>query len=334
MQLGSSPIVSVIIIVFNGAQYIRGAIESVFNQTFKDWEIVIVDDGSTDNTKSVLEPWIKEGRIRYLYQQNKGPSGAYNTGVRLAKGKFVKFLDCDDSLYPKQLEIQVNHLQNKPEEVVSVTDFEFEFDGQKRKNGNLWLENQDRQLAQFIKDNPCPGHTILISRNLIERSGGYDEELFSYEDSDLWVRALLQGAIFEKLDYVGCCYRIVGGSVSSDPEKMFRQRCKFYEKLNRIILPKSSQIKGNVLRQLLSSNTMLIDMCFARKINPAYCIPAILEASSKIYAQKVNKLRKLFLETVGFKNIAKLKYIKNCLINRNYHSSLLTTLWRNEENYT
>jgi glycosyltransferase involved in cell wall biosynthesis len=334
MQSASSPTVSVIIIVFNGAKYIRGAIESVFKQTFNDFEIVVVDDGSTDNTKSVLEPWIREGRIRYYYQQNKGPSGAYNTGVHLAKGKFVKFLDCDDFLYPQQLEIQVNHLQNKSEDVVSVTDFEFEFDRQNRKKGNLWLEKKDRQLAQFIKDNPCPGHTILISRNLIEQAGGYDEKLFSYEDSDLWVRTLLQGAIFEKLDYVGCCYRILGDSVSSDPEKMFRQRCKFYEKLNRIILPKSSQMRDDVLRQLLSSNTMLIDMCFARKINPVSCIPTILETSSIIYAQKVNKSKKLLLKAVGFKNIAKLKYIKTCLRNRNYNSSLLNTPWRNEENYT
>jgi len=334
MHLDNIPTVSVIIIVFNGAKYIREAIQSLFNQTFKDFEILIIDDGSTDNTRSVLEPWIKEGKIHYFFQENKGPSGAYNTGVRLAKGKFVKFLDCDDFLFPQQLEIQVKHLQNKSDHFVSVTDFEFEFDGKNRKKGNLWLENKDKQLAQFIKDNPCPGHTILISRSLIEKSGSYDEELFSYEDSDLWIRALLKGAIFEKLDYIGCCYRILGGSVSSDPEKMFRQRCKFYEKLNRILISRLNDLPDDVQRQLLSSNTMLIHMCFARNIKPSSCIPAILLASSIIYAKKVNKARKLLMKIAGFLKIARLKYIKTCFMNRRYAISLLTTPWRDEANYT
>jgi glycosyltransferase involved in cell wall biosynthesis len=323
------PTVSVIIIVFNGAKYIKDAIESVFNQTFKDFEIVVVDDGSTDNTKAVLEPWIREGKIRYFYQENKGTSGAYNTGLRLARGKYIKFLDCDDFLYPKQLEIQVNHLKDRPECVISVTDYEFEFEGKNRKRGNLWLE-KDNQLAQFIEANPCPGHAILISHSLIEQAGGYDEELVNQEDTDLWVRVLLQGGIFEKVDYIGCCYRILEGSVSSDPDKFFRDTCKYYEKLNRTLLSSIGQLNDAVLRKMLFANTKLIHICFARKIKPLACLPMPLKVSSIIYAMRTNRLRKILLKIIGFKNIALLKYYKTCLKNRNYQRGLLRTSWRDE----
>jgi glycosyltransferase involved in cell wall biosynthesis len=328
MQPIHSPVVSIIIIVFNGAKYIHTAIESVFRQTFQDFEIVVVDDGSTDNIKEVLEPWIKKGKVYYFYQQNKGVSGAYNTGVRMAKGQYIKFLDCDDWIYPQQLEKQVNHLQGKSESIISVTDYEFEFENKNRKSVKVWLESN--QLAQFIEDNQCPCHAILINRSLINKAGGYDEELSAYEDSDLWIRCLLHGGFFERVEYTGCCYRILGGSVSSDSEKMFRQRSKFHEKLNRNVLPQLNQLHNKVLARLLLSNIRLIHMCLARDINPLSFIPMTFQTSRMIYGIKIHGIRRLFLKIVGFKNITALKYLRNCLLKHGYRDSLLKTIWREE----
>src|SRR3989338_7230913 len=123
----SQPMVSVIIPVLNGAKYIRDAVNSVLGQTFKDFEIIVVDNGSTDETKAVLEPWVKRGEVHYLHEMNKGPARARNAGIRHARGKYLKFLDYDDLLYKNQLEYQVNHLKDKNEFVISATDYELEF---------------------------------------------------------------------------------------------------------------------------------------------------------------------------------------------------------------
>ena len=100
--------VSVIIPTFNCAQLIAEAIDSVLAQTCADVEIIIVDDGSTDNTKEVISPYLKDKRIQYTFQQNKGLAAARNTGIHLATGEFLKFLDSDDFLYPQQIEMQIN----------------------------------------------------------------------------------------------------------------------------------------------------------------------------------------------------------------------------------
>lgn len=147
--------VSVIIPTYNGAHYICDAVKSVLNQTFKEFEILVIDDGSTDNTKSLLEAWIKEGAIKYIYQSNKGLSGARNTGIQQAQGLYLKFLDCDDLLYPRQLELQVNQLKDKDEGVVSATDYQLEFESKFKKDIKIHLGDHS-QISRFIEYNPCP----------------------------------------------------------------------------------------------------------------------------------------------------------------------------------
>ena len=101
------PTVSVIIPAYNRADLIGETLESVFAQTYRDYEIIVVDDGSTDNTKEVLASLAAAGKLRYTYQENAGLPAARNTGIRLAVGKYVAFLDSDDLFAPDKLEKQV-----------------------------------------------------------------------------------------------------------------------------------------------------------------------------------------------------------------------------------
>ncbi len=323
--------VSVIIPVFNGAQCIQGAIESVLNQTFKDLEIIVVDDGSTDDTKTILDPLVKEGKIQYIYQPNKGLAGARNTGIRHAKGQYLKFLDCDDILYSQQLELQVKHLQNKPYTVISATDYELEFETKNKISVHLYLRND--LLAQFIEGNPCPVHTILINRNLVEQAGSFDETLLSHEDSDLWLRILMQGGSFEKVEYIGCCYRIHKGALSDNSSKMFQHQIKFTEKLNQTLMPQFDQLPQETLRQLYYRNFQDIHKCFAQTINPSQYLHITLKANQLLYLKKASILGKIKIFLLGFKNIAWKEYTKSCQIDPNYSKKLMSTAWRNEEFY-
>lgn len=329
-----NPLVSVIIPVYNGTAFIRGAIESVFNQTLQDFEIIVVDDGSTDGTKDILDSWIRQNRIRYIYQQNKGLAGARNTGIRLAKGKFLKFLDCDDWLYPEQLQLQVEHLKNKSDYVISATDYELEFESKRKKVCRLWLGNKS-QLARFIHGNPCPIHIILVQRSLVERMGGFDEGLRSFEDTDLWLQALIQGCIFERVEYVGCCYRILNTSLSADGKNMFDHHCKFSEKLNRALLPSIDHLPDEVMQNLIMVNIELIHTCFIYKIDPLSCLPVTSRVSDSLYQTKTFGIGRLLVKTIGIKQFAWIKYWKNCLTDRNYYVRLrdAESYWRKEDSY-
>jgi glycosyltransferase involved in cell wall biosynthesis len=320
--------VSVIIPVFNGAAYIRGAIESVLNQTLKDVEIIVVDDGSTDETFSVIEPWIKENRVRYIRQNNKGLSGARNTGISLAAGEFIKFLDADDLLHPQQLERQTRHLANKPDHFISVTDFEFEYENKTRKYSKVFLGRMS-PLARFISGNLGPPHIFLVRRSIIERIGGFDENLPTAEDSDFWLRAMIKGCVVEKVDYNGCVYRILGGSLDSDAERRLKNISKVYEKLNRSLLPELKDLPDEVLEQLLLKNFSLVHRCFKMQFKPASYLPTALKVNHIIYANKMDGLRKVLLKMVGVENLAFLKYAKAYLTDRDYYDKLNVATWRN-----
>ncbi|MBF0503866.1 MAG: glycosyltransferase [Candidatus Omnitrophica bacterium] len=325
------PIVSVIIPVFNGAKYIRGAIESLIQQTYKDFEIIVVDDGSVDSTKDVLASWILDGTLQYIYQKNKGLAGARNTGIRNAKGQYLKFLDCDDLLYPEQLERQVEHLKNKSPLVISATGYELEFEDKSKILIQLFLK--DNQLAQFIGGNPCPVHSLLTHREIIEKSGGFDETLLSEEDSDLWLRMLINGAIFEKIDYIGCCYRIINGAKSSNREQMFLNHCKLLEKLNSGLTPKLYQLDEKILRELYWANTSLIDKCYAVKTKPSSVIPNTIRTNCKIYKMKLGFLNRLIFNVRRYENITYKEYRKACQIDSNYPNKLMNTAWRDKDFY-
>jgi glycosyltransferase involved in cell wall biosynthesis len=109
----TEPMVSIIIPTYNRAGFIARAIDSALAQTYTDYEIIVVDDGSTDNTKEVLKPY--ENKIQYIYEENSGSSAARNTGIRAAKGKWLAFLDSDDEWLPKKLDIQMKSLISNSE---------------------------------------------------------------------------------------------------------------------------------------------------------------------------------------------------------------------------
>ena len=123
MQIRTQPEISVIIPAYNGARYICDSIESVLGQTCNRFEVVVVDDGSTDGTREVLEPYIENSSIRYYYQDNAGHGAARNTGIKHARGEYISFHDQDDWLEEDSLERRLNFYKRYPELGLVCSDF-------------------------------------------------------------------------------------------------------------------------------------------------------------------------------------------------------------------
>jgi glycosyltransferase involved in cell wall biosynthesis len=174
-------IVSVIIPTYNRADCITRAIDSVLAQKYKNYEIIVVDDGSTDDTRRVLEPYMN--RIRYIYQENAGCAAARNTGIRASCGEWIAFLDSDDRWLPEKLEYQMAYLKETGAEVCYTNSY-FDF-GDETENANKnvkapsektsWLvaEPLDMVTTHNAFHNTLP--SMVINKSLLDRIGYFDE---------------------------------------------------------------------------------------------------------------------------------------------------------------
>ena len=181
-----NPLVSVVIPTYNRAWVIKEAVDSVLAQDYKDFELIIVDDGSTDNTSDVLASYGED--VRVLFQENKGVSAARNRGVAEASGQLVAFLDSDDLWLPKKLSMQVEFFNKTPDALICQTE-------------EVWIRNGIRVNPKKRHKKPSgmifepslalclvSPSAVMIRRDVLDREGGFDETLPACEDYDLWLR--------------------------------------------------------------------------------------------------------------------------------------------------
>lgn len=212
-----APCVSVIIPTYNRAALVEGAVQSVLVQSFEDFEILLIDDGSTDETPSVvLELGKKDSRVRTFQQENAGVSSARNLGIAEARGEWVAFLDSDDAWEPEKLELQLKKLNEKPEAALCFSDAVFV--GGSRDKRTLFEVSGfqgDVSLEAFLRANFIPGPTVMIRRSVLDEVGRFDPALRSSEDRDLWLRVLARFPV-TFVDLVLYRYRSHGESLTSD----------------------------------------------------------------------------------------------------------------------
>ena len=182
-------LVSVVIPTFNSADYLAQAIQSVLAQTYQDFEIIVVDDASTDHTEEVLRSYAK--RICYVRQERGGPSVARNRGILQARGEMIAFLDADDLWRPTKLARQVEYLDHHPEACLVYTDFTR--GPQPGSNNESRLQAfKPRDSAQafhgLLEENFIATPTVMVRRSALARSGLFDPKLRGSEDLDLWLR--------------------------------------------------------------------------------------------------------------------------------------------------
>lgn len=179
--------ISVIIPTFNRAPFLKKAIESVLSQAYQDFELIVVDDGSGDDTVNTVSFYA--GRARYIKQENKGVSAARNLGIKKSSGEFVAFLDSDDWWDREKLAVQVAEMQQNPGYFISHTQEIW------HKNGRMLNQKKKhRKFHGYIFDKCLPMcvvsmSTAIVRRGLFDRVGMFDESLLCCEDYDFWLRA-------------------------------------------------------------------------------------------------------------------------------------------------
>lgn len=258
------PEVSVIIPTYNREKYVTKAIDSVLAQTYTDYEIIVVDDGSTDNTKEVMELYMD--RIRYIYQENARVSVARNTGIKIAKGEWLAFLDSDDEWLPEKLKNQTTFVQENPSIVAHTV------------NVNLTNYN-DLDLSSFLHckfpfegnegiiDDPFIRHfkyrtiampvAVMCRKECAIKAGLFDESFVCGEDYDFMCRLALQGSwgyCWDELvvAYHRCEKTVSLSALKKDYTVTLRNQIKTHSKL--LENKKLTKRERRVTAKLLSSN--------------------------------------------------------------------------------
>lgn len=181
--------VSVIIAVYNCADYIVDSVESALNQTYRDFEVIVVDGGSTDGTVEKLEPYLD--KIAFMTQTGKGVANARNEAIKASKGRYIAILDADDKWLPNKLEVQMNYLKKHPEIGLLFSD-EYYYDSEGSYRGR-WFKDRVKIYTGYVFDklfenNFIGALTALIKRECFDQVGYFNEDLFYAEDTEMWLR--------------------------------------------------------------------------------------------------------------------------------------------------
>jgi len=183
------PRVSVVTSVYNGEAHLEECIDSILNQTFQDFEYIILDNGSTDRTPEILERY-SDPRIRIIHQENLGISGSLNKGIDLSGSDLIARLDADDYSFPQRLEQQVSFMEQNPEIAFCGSRFK-ELVGDKYFPQMVKFIEKDDDIRKTVSCfNPFAHSTIMIRKNAFTKSGGYDLNFKYGQDYELWVRML------------------------------------------------------------------------------------------------------------------------------------------------
>ncbi len=231
---------SIIIPSYNTAALLPLAVNSALNSSFNDFEIIIIDDGSVDNTKEVVEQyWSDDKRVKYYFQQNKGLAGARNTGIQKASGKYLVFLDSDDIILQEKLHKQVDFLEKNLEydAVYSKSVFFIEDSINKTVTTNFPCY-QGSILNKLFYGNFIHVNSIMCRKSVVENVGLFNEQYRELEDWDLWLRMSVNGSKFGYIDEILSMVMLRKGSMTSNQLKMNKAMVKVLENLKNILKTK------------------------------------------------------------------------------------------------
>ncbi len=239
----SIPTVSVVVATYNYGQYLAQALDSICAQSFTDWEAIVVDDGSTDDTQAVMEPYLNDVRFKYIRTEHVGQPVAKNTGIRVARGIYIAFLDADDAWLPEKLALQVERMDRGP--AIGVV-----------YGRRQWIDSVGRPLQRservmrrgnvlpfMFRDNFVCFSSAMVRREAFEQCGVFNEQIPLAIDYDLWLR-IAAGWKFDYVDEPVVLYRTGHANLSRRGEERLRVALGIMQRFldehgNREVLPSS-----------------------------------------------------------------------------------------------
>lgn len=245
------PTVTVVMPVFNGTRYLAEALESVFAQVYRDYEVICVDDGSTDESAKCLEGY--GGRVTVIRQANQGQGAARNVGIDHAAGRYIAFLDQDDRWYSSKLEREVRALEECPEAVLAYSNSDrMDHEGSLVRVGATLAERASAlasPLGRLIGEGLVLPSSMLVRREVLESVGGFDPQLTGFEDFDLCAR-LRQHGRFVLLEESGLSYRVHDGGFSRAGKlRVVQSRERFLRRMQ--VLYAGDRVKERIIRTML-----------------------------------------------------------------------------------
>lgn len=269
MNAGTSFLISVIVPCYNQAQYLDECLQSVLDQTYQNWECIIVNDGSPDNTEEVVRKWLEEDpRFKYISQENKGVSSARNLGIEKSEGAWILPLDADDYIADDYLELAEKYFLEDTVKVIYC-------------NAEKFGEQEDLfKLEDFSLKNLATENIIFCSgffrKQEWRRIGGFDEQMIDgYEDWEFWINMLKEGGGVIKLKGVCFYYRIKQESRNVSVKKDGREAIRYLEKKHMdFFFEHIGTIHG--LFQEIKHNKRVLDVIhkrfFSRAVNKLYSL--------------------------------------------------------------
>jgi glycosyltransferase involved in cell wall biosynthesis len=256
----SNNLYSIIIPTFNCGQKLVRALESTNGQTYSSFEVIVCDDGSTDNTKQIVDSFRDKFDIKYILNEHwGGPAHPRNNGIRMAKGHFIAFLDSDDIWYPKKLEIVNQYINKKKPDLVF-----HDLDIYSEKGRKLFSKVKGRKLRKpifidlMINENALINSSVVVKKDLIVQVGGLleDKKIISLEDFDLWLKL---SRITERFYYIPQSlggYFIGTSCISREYDKKKERLGTLYNK-HMVFLSNNHKIEANSILSYLIARTKL-----------------------------------------------------------------------------
>ena len=255
-DMDKPPTITVVMPCFNAAQTVFHAIASVHAQTFREWELIVVDDGSSDNSASVVRG-IADPRIRLFSQANAGSSAARNYGLRQARGQYIAFLDSDDSWEPRFLETMVNALEPIDEAVLAYCGWQNL--GVEGGRGEPFVPPDYDPLDRaevLLGGCRWPIHGVLVRKEAIDRAGGFDETLEASVDYDLWLRVAPQGRLILVPEVLAYYHHHGGTQITKNRLKVALNHWRAQEKFLQKNPEASARLGSRRVRELVAGELL------------------------------------------------------------------------------
>lgn len=293
------PEVTIIVPTYNYGHLIGETLDCLINQVFKDWEAIIIDDGSTDETeKVVLKYTAIDSRIKYSKQENKGVSVARNLGLKLAKGNFIQFLDADDLISPQKINLQLTALKETKADICLVNTKYFDTDNPKKLYSNLERSMVStpnvlngsgyEMLLAFVQKN----QTVIqspLARNAIFKENLFPVEMAYLEDWDFWFRCALNNCTFCYFDHPEAT-----AFVRMHPKSATQQQ-------NRII-ESEAKLRANIDYYLTQSSHNLEQINALKKLNDSLLINTFKYLIAKTPLYHIKKIASYY-QSISKKSI-------------------------------